>query len=607
MQEFTDFLAGQPPFDALGADELQRLAAQIKVAYFPRGAVIVTEGGPVLTQMWMIRTGAVEVLAGARIIDLLTVGDTFGHVSMLSGSSPALTVRAVEDTVCYQLPDLRTVLERPEALQFAKFGSVVGAGRLTVRGSLGAGQNPVEKYLRRVVWCQPTDSVATAAAAITAADSSCVLVELPSGQVGIATDRDFRSKVATGEIGLDAPISALTATPVESINLRTSVAAASIRMVEAGVHHLAVLDDTGRPIGIIRTIDLGSVEVRDPLLVRSAIEMATDVDGLITAGALITPTVIELHDNDVPPLRIAELMTAVTESLLRRLLELSAHPSGDQVDISWMVLGSLARREPLPASDVDTAIMWVTAPGHQDPADLLRARASDILDLMERCGLRRCPDGANADNPLFSRSRATWIASAGKWVSNPSQDGALLLSSIIADSRPITRPVLGRAITDTLKATTQTLDFRDSLLRFITAARPPVGFVRDFVVEHSGEHRGGFDLKRGGLRPITSLARGLALVSGDVRGGSIDRIDRAAGQGLLTRGEADTLIRAFDDIYGLTYQREISALKTGRTATTWVTPGELDDLTRRHLRESFRAVSTIQTTVVNKWRERIPS
>lgn len=112
------------------------------------------------------------------------------------------------------------------------------------------------------------------------------------------------------------------------------MAAALLRMVEAGVHHLAVLDDGGAAVGVVRAIDLGSPDVRDPLLIRAAIESATDLAGLAAAAALIRTTLVELHDNDVPALRVADLLNAMTESVLHRLLALTPGPDGDPVDTS---------------------------------------------------------------------------------------------------------------------------------------------------------------------------------------------------------------------------------------------------------------------------------
>ncbi|MEH0653023.1 putative nucleotidyltransferase substrate binding domain-containing protein [Streptomyces scabiei] len=608
MQEFTDFLGAQAPFDDLDAKDLAALARSIQVEYFSEGTMIVAEGAPALDHVYVVRSGAVEVLDRGRTVDLLGTGDTFGHISVLTGLSPALSVRAAEDTLCYRIPDPRTLVSQPERLRFAHFGTMISRQRLTRDGLLGQSRAPVSQFMRPVVWCSHSTPVRDVAVAISDADQSCALVRLHEG-LGIITDQDFRRKVATGLLTTGAPARELATRPVVMVDARTPLATAFVQMVESGVHHLVVTDDNGRPAGVVRAIDLASVEVRDPLVIRSAIESATTIPELAEACSLIPATAVELHDNNVPAAHIGALLAAVTDAVLHRLLALTATDAFPVAGgTSWLVLGSSARREPLPGSDVDTGLMWDTLllPTEDPPSSAaIRAQAAKVLDAMEVCGLRRCPDGANADNPLFSRSRASWTKAAQGWITHPSQEGALLLSSMVADSRPITAITLGRSVTDTIRRTTRSTEFLSALLRFTLATKPPTGFVRDFVVESSGEHRGGLDLKAGGLRPVTSLARWLAMVSGDVHGTTPDRLRRGAANGMLTDEEAETLIGAFTDIYELAIEREVAAIRGGGTASTWIAPKELDTLTRRHLRESFRVIASVQNRVDGEWKSRL--
>ena len=603
MQEFADFLGSQPPFDALSADDLTRLARHIEVEFFAAGTVIVPAGAQPLDHLYVIRTGAVEIADRGRPVDLLGPGDTFGHISVLTGLSPALSARAAEDTLCYRLPDPRKIVTDPSALQFSHFGTMIAHDRLTGRGLLAGPQTPVTRHMRAIVWCEASASVRQAAEAVSRADQSCALIRTPQG-IGIVTDRDFRSKVATGQVGVDAPVHAIMNNPVNTVSSTTTLATAFVQMVKAGVHHLVVQDEDAVPVGILRAMDLASVEVRDPLLIRTAIDAAASVGELRQACQLLPSTMVELHDTNVPAEHIGALDAALTDAILGRLLLLSGDDSGLPPARSWLVLGSMARHEPLPGSDVDTGIVWADA-GSPDPGPRIRQDAARVLDDMEKCGLRRCPDGANADNPLFSRSRSAWVAAARTWITDPAQDSALLLSSIAADSRPITELAIGRAVTDAIRETTRSAEYLDALLRFTLSTRPPVGFVRDFVVEHSGEHRGGLNLKRGGLRPISALARWLGIAVGDVRGSTPDRLSRAAAAGLLTADEAEALTGAFKDVYELLLRQEVAAIRSGQPVSNWIAPRDLDSLTRRHLRDSFRAISAVQAQVEGTWKTRM--
>ncbi|RSM68072.1 histidine kinase [Actinoplanes sp. ATCC 53533] len=604
MQEFADFLSGQPPFDALDAADLARLVARVEVEYFAAGSVVVADDENRLDHLWVVRTGALEVLDRGQVVDLLGPGDTFGHLWLLSDLPPRLLVRAQEESLCLRIPDPRALLAHPERLRFTAVDAVPRRERLT-DGGVSRGDRRLADLMRPVVWCAETDRIRDVADQIGCAATSCALVRTTAG-LGIVTDHDFRRRVAAGHIGIDAPIAQLATVPALTIDEDATQAAGLLCMVEHGVHHLVVTDQSGRPVGVVRVVDLAQAEVRDPLLIRSAIESAASIDQLAQAARLLPTTIVELSDTGVAAAHIGAVHAAVIDAVLRRVLDLHHSPALAAIRHSWVLLGSLARREPLPLSDVDTALVWADPPeSAPEVAETIRAEAWQVLSEVRRCGLTLCANGANAHNPVFSRSRSGWAAAARAWQLDPTQENALLLSAMVADSRPVTNLPLGRALTEQIGSHTRTTQFLRALLDEALGWRPPTGFVRNFVVAHSGEHRGQLDLKSGGLAPVVALARWIAIVSGDARGTTTDRLRRGAQLGLLSTDEADTLAGGFDNVYSLLLRHEVQAVRGGVTPTTFFAPRDLDTLTRRHLRESFRAIALVQTRVDRDWMRRL--
>jgi len=622
VKEYVDFLGSQPPYDALTGDELLALVSRAQVEYFAAGTVVVSPGNGVLDHLWVVRTGALDIIDNGRLIDELGPGDTFGHVSVLSQLPPGLTVRAVEDSLCLRLPDPRTVLKEPKHLKFSYSGALIGHQRLIRDALVDRSSRPVRELMRRVVLARGDELVRTVARRIGDAAHSCALVQLPDASLGIVTDRDFRERVATGQLTPDAPVAELATFPALTVSEDFSQAAGFARMVDRGVHHLVVVDRRGAPVGVLRVVDFAASDIRSPLLIRSAIDTATGIEELAAACRLLQPSIVELAAASVPSLQIGNLVAAVVDAVLRKLVALGAdtqpyrhnRPGSSGPDRSWIVLGSMARREPLPSSDVDTALVWADpdpdgggAEGHGAAADptVVRAGAEATLQEMERCGLRRCAEGANASNPLFSRTRATWTQAAGRWLTEPDSNSALLLSSIVIDSRPLTQVALGRTLTDMMGDSTRTTLFLHAFLLEALAVKPPTGFVRNFVIDHSGAHRGELNLKTGGLLPIAALGRFVAAVTGDSRGSTIDRLRRGADAAVLTRDESDTLIGAFEQVYDLLFSRDIAALSAGGSPSHFLDPKTLDMLTRRHLRESFRAIALVQASVESTWMSRL--
>jgi CBS domain-containing protein len=592
VDEMTDLLGGLALFAALDAEDLARLVAHAQVESFAAGATVVATGAQ-LHHLWVVRTGVLEVVDGARIVDLLGPGDTFGPATDLPAPSG---MRAHEASQCLRIPDPRTILAHPERLSSAPM-------RLLGAPTLGRGDQPVARLMRPIVWCTNTDRIRDVAERITTAGQSCALLRI-GGDLGIATDVDFRRNVATGQVSVDAPITALATVPALTLDEDATEATGLLRMIERGVHHLVIVDRLGQPAGVLRAVDLAGAQVRDPLLIRSAIDAAQDIEELAVACRRLPMMLVELCGDDVPATHIGAIHAAVVDAAVKRILHLQHHLALDGVRHSWVLLGSLARREPLPLSDVDTALIWADG---SDPADVLRADAREVLRGVQRCGFTLCANGANAHNPVFSRSRSDWITAARSWQHDPTQENALLLSAMVADSRPLTEPELGNSLTATIRSHTRTSQFLRALLDEALSWRPPIGFIRDFVVHHSGEHRGQLDLKPGGLTPVIALARWIAIAAGDASGTTVERLRRGTTLGLLTTDEADTLSGGFESVYGLLLRHEVQDLRASESPTsTFISPKELDSLTRRHLRETFRAIAAVQARVDREWLTRLP-
>lgn len=602
MKEFVDFLGRHAPYDALPGDLLDTLARTIEVEFFPAGTTVVERDGPVIDRIHVIRSGEAEVLDVGRVVDLLDEGDSFGHVSLLSGLPPAVSVRAVGDLLCYSLPDPRSLLPAG-ALQFRGYGQLANRERLSRTASSDVMNMAVSAFMRPPLWADATATVREAARAMSDGRESCVLTRIGE-DVGIATDSDFRRAIGErSEPGAEA-LAVIATAPAVAIDDTTLVAEALITMIRHNVHHLVVTGAAARPVGVIRIVDVTSTDVREPLVLQSALNAARSLTEVQDTATLLPATVVELWKSGLPATHVGELLSAVIESIMRRVFDFT--PDDDDLPpSSWMVLGSLGRREPLPLSDIDSAMVWAGAASTENRLGF-RTLANSRLNALEAGGFRRCPDGANATNPLFARSLSEWQDASSSWITDPGQENALLWASMVADSRPINNISLGRRVTDALVSRSRNRPFIELLMRETLLHRPPVGFVRDFVVESSGAHRGRLDLKAGGLVPIASIGRWIAVVLGDDRGSTPVRLRKGERAGLLTTDEADVLVAAFEDIYGLLLDFECRSIIDNVAGSTWIDPKGLDTLTRRKLRETFRAITDVQTALEGGWPSRLP-
>jgi CBS domain-containing protein len=615
MDDATAFLGLHPPFDAVGADELARVAAVTELEKSPAGQTIFSQGTGPVEYLRVVRAGSVEVIHDGTVLDLLGPGELFGHASMLSGLPTGFEARAAEDTLCYRIPAgvISPLLARPDFLRFIA-RSIVGS--TLPRGPERA--PPADPVQRRVatlirtapVLCSGEEPIREAAKRMTAEGASAVLVR-SGGTLGIVTDRDLRSRVVATGTSPDAPVSAIMTTPVHTVRSDSLGGDVLLDMLDRGVHHVPVVSPSGEVLGVVDDGDLIAAEARKPFLLRRAIGLASSPADLASAAAGVRPMIIALHDARVAAEHIAAIRSVVLDALTRRLLELAVSDAGPPpAPFTWFALGSLARREAVPSSDVDSALAW------QDESDTnpavagyMRQVAQTVEEGLKACEVQPDAHGASASNPLFARSLASWRAAARSFSQDPTQEKALILVSILTDSwalyscppGAVTQgPGTGPSVADALWQERGNPDLLRLLARFALQFRPPTGFLRDFVVEHSGDRRGQLDIKHGGVIPIVDLARWAGMAAGAASGSTVERLRAAEAAGTLDSADARTLTEAFGFIFSLRLDHQVEQLRHGGVPDDFIAPKTLNPLARSYLREAFRAVASVQSGLASE-------
>jgi CBS domain-containing protein len=599
VHEIAEFLRRFPPFDALSEDEAEALAASVDIEYFAAGATVRPQDGSPGASVRVVRTGAVELVANGAVLDLLGEGDLFGHASMLSGLPSEFAARAHEDTLVYRIPAeaAEPVLARPSGVRYVARSLLEWQERASRPAGLAvdAAARRVETLLRRApVVVAPDTPIREAAQRMTDGGVTSAVVRLRDG-VGIVTDRDLRSRVIAAGVPTDAPVSAVMSAPAYTVDHDRLGTDVLLEMLDRGVRHFPVLSATGGVIGVIADNDLLAAEARTPFQLRRAIGGAETPAAVATAAAGLPALVVALHDANVAPETIGRMITVIADAATRRLIELGLARRGDPaVPLCWLALGSAARRELVPASDLDNALAWDGDDGDVELRRELRALAAEVIDGLVACGFAACDNGAVASSPLFSRSFDAWRGAAASWLADPEQDRAVILVSVAIDGRPVFGVREGQALASAFGGARHHAGLMRRMARLALAHRPPTGFLRDLVVEHSGEHEGRLDVKRGGLLPVTDIARYVGMQAGVAGASTRARLEAAAAGGVLGERDAEILREAFDFLFALRLEHQVEQLRAGLRPDDFLDPRELNALTRRYLRDVFRAIARIQ-------------
>jgi CBS domain-containing protein len=608
VSDIASFLRAHPPFDALDSTEVESVADRVEIETHPVGARIFSQGAEPVADLRVVRSGAVEIVHDGNVLDLLGEGEMFGHASMLSGLPTGFEARTAHETVIYRIPGelARGLLAAPEGLRFVARSLLEGPADLfpSARPPADPAERPVAAMIRApAVICGPDESIRKAAQMMRAAPASAILVDLGERGLGIVTDRDLRTRVVADGLSGEEPVSAAMSAPAYTCRSDRLAGDALLEMLDRGFRHFPVVSAAGEVLGVLEDGDLTAGQARSSFFVRQRIARAQSVEELAAAARELRPAVIAMHDARVAATNTMAVYAVVVDALTRRLLELELEAAEREppARFAWLALGSQARREAAPSSDVDSAIVWFEdGDGDADPDEIkawLHGLGTRVVEGLQACGFTPDPHGASASNVVFVRSLSSWQHAARSWIADPTQNKALVLASVLLDSRPVYGVRTGTPVSDTFRLAPTNPAMLRLLARFALSYRPPTGFLRGLVVEHSGEHRGRLDLKHGGSIPIVDLARWAGMAAGVTSASTAERLRAAGTAGTLSAADAHTLGDALELINGLRLAHQVEQLRAGQEPDDFVDPAALSTLTRRHLKEAFRAVAAVQKRV----------
>ncbi len=213
---------------------------------------------------------------------------------------------------------------------------------------------------------------------------------------------------------------------------------------------------------------------------------------------------------------------------------------------------------------------------------------------LTRCGFDADPNDVLAGNRLWRMPESEWLKTFHECLQSPDRSH-LIRATVAFDFRhgggglEVVAPLV-----QILRGAPAHPDFIRRLARTATDYKPPLGFRGSLVVGRSGEQTGKLDIKRGGVLPVVNLARFHALAGGITISATLDRLVAAEETGALEAEVARALREAFAIVSRIRLQHHAAQIEAGRRPDNLIDPDELPPLTRRELREAFRAVAHAQ-------------
>ncbi|MBU0729663.1 MAG: CBS domain-containing protein [Proteobacteria bacterium] len=618
-----DFLKKTMPFNELEPDELNSLAKQCQIDFYPKGTRIFQQDVTEVMHFFLIQKGGVRIYlqdegGGITLKDFRGEGEYFGALPIIQETKANLNVETIEDTFCFLFSKeafLHLVRSSPRVAQYylksfseklvktayhelrqRKVGPRLESGLYLFNARVG---DIVKGVPRAIV---SSDSVQFAAAEMARHRIGSLLVNDASGKLaGIVTDKDLRTKVVAVGLKYETPVSEIMTEVVHKIQSHSVCFDALLKMMSNRIHHL-VVESNEEIIGVITTHDIMVLQGTSPIYIFREIAAQREAEGLYEIAGRTSQVVRSLIEDGAKANNITRMITVLNDHILEKLLSrLVVELGNPPVSFCWLLMGSEGRREQTFMTDQDNAIIY------SNPVNEKQAKAAEeyfkvfgekAIEHLVKCGYPRCPGDIMASNPRWRQSYATWEGYFDRWIMTPNPE-EVLNATIFFDFRGGFGDLeLANALRKHLAAEAAKRDiFLLHLARDCQRTRPPLSFFKNLIVEKDGEHKDQLDFKTRGLVPFVDFARLMSLKHGVQETNTLVRLQLLQEREAMPRELYLEMIEAYEFLMQLRLVHQLQKLEDGKTPDNYINPKYLSDLEKRTLKEAFAVIQRMQNFI----------
>ncbi len=604
-RSLEEFLEQHEPFASLDPAVVASIAAAARIERYAAGELIVDAFVAPNSEMFVVVDGEVALWHDHdRLLQVpderLAPGGVFGFSSMLAERPVGPRVVATGPT---------EVAVIPASAVSPAFTSADGARFLAERMSAtirrGA-QRPTYSLVDDLIANEPlvvspSDTAYEVARRLTERQLSdrhlpCAVIELGDGRYGIVSDALLRRHLIVDGRPGSTPVGQILEAPAATVRLGDSATEALILLLERDAEFLVVVDAARRLRGVVAPRDFAVSPTTAGVSLHEQLRRADDTDELVSRARQVVGTLDDLLGGGLTSHRVIAVYSTLLDTLVRRAITLvfAGHPELSVDAFTWLSLGSNGRREAVPSSDVDTAVVFADGLSPTEIEAYRRAFA-EVHDVVARAGVSGDHHGATAPHAAFSRTNAQWRAAGQEWMSAPAKNKGAVMASLLVDGRAIYGdpglPAVARVFSELRRHHgTMRLLLQESL-----SHRARMHSMLDVLVRRDGM----FDIKADAILTVVNLARWAALSVGSAALPTTERLRVASGSAMLPARRAKNLIEAFDVLQRLRLRYQLLQVQAGERPTDQLTLDRLSPIDRSLVNSAVREVAAAQRRMDN--------
>jgi len=627
-EHIADFLKEYPPFNNISFQELAEIATNIRVINLEKHAVLFENNDPLHDSFYVVASGVVNLTtiadAEETIINKCHEGNIFGLRPFFAKNNYMMTAKAREESIIYAIPIAvfrPFVANNSDVLNFLLENFAVNSrhtkdssssnGKMISETSFYVDQQSEMQYLQSLTYnnsplkTEANRIVKDVAILMTESMVDNIVVTEKNHPIGIVTDADLSSKIATGRYPITETIDKIMSSPVVTVLENVSLAEAQLLMLKHNVTHLCVTKDgTSKSAvkGIISEHDLIVAQASNPGVLIKEIKRSQLPKDLKQIRDRLSDLIQNSLQKNIPLSHVSNIASEINLAIIKRAVELSILDLGSPpARFAWLSIGSQGRKEQLLLTDQDSILVFedVTPEKYRDVKDYFLRLAKRTTAILEKVGYELCPNGHMGSNMLWCKSLTDWTKQYNSWMNTPGENSNDL-SSIFFDYEIVFgEPKIEEAIESVIfkNAVNNTLFF-DFLGNDALKRNSPLSFFKKFILEEEGPQKGKFDIKTRALMPLIDGAR-LLILNSNIKG--IQNTYLRFKQLAITDSKnAEIYLSCADAFLTLSKFRTIEGLKNDDSGQ-YLNIKEMSKTDREKLKNALTPMKDLEELIKNKF------
>ena len=616
-----DFLKNFPPFSMLSAEQLLSVCKEIDVIYLEKDTNLFITEKPIENKFYVVKDGAIGLFEENTdaLVDKCDEGDIFGLRALMRKDNYKLSAKAIEESIVYSISSesfKKFITTNSEASSyllstFVSNTRYIEADPINIpkvnKNIQDFFEEQSAEYSKTPISCTIETKIKDAAIIMSKKRVGSIVITKNKKPIGIITDKDLRTKIATGIVSINKPVSEIMSSPVITYPEKITVAEAQIAMMKHKITHLCITKD-GTPnselIGILSEHDIIVIRDNNASALVKEVKRATTFVQLQKIRKRAEKILRRNLEQHIPITYITKIISSINESITRRVIELSLleMPSPTPTSFAWLAIGSQGREEQLLLTDQDNALVFnnVAKEDYQKTKEYFLALSKKINNGLHVVGFELCPADMMGSNPKWCLSVDEWKSQFNSWIKSPGEDNLMLCTIFFDFQYVFGDEELVKKITAGIY---KSIDSHEIFLNFlgINALKnpPPLSFFRQFLIERDGEHKNHFDIKARAMMPLVDAARLLILSKNiDVDNNTILRYEKLAELESQNKDIYIACSNAFKSL--LRYRTEQGLLNndSGR----FINLETLSKANRLQLKSCFKAVKDVQDLIQTRFK-----